>query len=129
MIKDSSKLLIATRTGLTPSLTEYALKVATHLDLDIIILFVVETDPQVDLQQRRKLVERMSEQVEEDVATFSSLAWKSNVRVSVVVDVGELVETEKRLQTQDPAIRFILRDEYQTGNVQTVPCLSVVEQS
>lgn len=132
MIRDSSKLLVVTGAALSSGLTDYALKVAIRLDLDIIILFVVEADSPVDVRHRRQLVQERTELVEKEVAAFTSFARKSEVRVSVVVDVGERKATVNRLRNQDPAIRFIMTDDCQTTNNQVrahaLPQLTVVEQ-
>ncbi len=50
------------------------------------------------------------------MAAFTSLARKSGIQVTVVVDVGEREEVINRLRSQDLAIRFILSNDCQSDN-------------
>jgi len=131
MIKDSPKLLVVTGAGLASSLTDYALKVAIRLDLDIFFLFVAKGSASASVKHRRKLVKELSQRIEEEVAAFTSLARKSGIQVTVVVDVGERKEVINRLRSQDSAIRFILINDCQSENnnkkASTLPRLTVVE--
>ena len=131
MTKDSPKLLVVTGAGLTSSLTNYALKVAIRLDLDILFLFVAKGCASASMKHRRKLVKELSQTIEEEVAAFTSLARKSAIQVTVVVDAGEREEVINRLRSQDSAIRFILSNDCQSENnnekVSTLPQLTVVE--
>ncbi len=131
MIKDSPKLLVVTGDGLATSLTNYALKVAIRLDLDIFFLFVATECASAGVKHRRKLVKELSRKIEEKVAAFTSLARKSGIQVTVVVDTGGREEAINRLRSQDSAIRFILSNDCQSENgkeqFSTLPSLTVVE--
>lgn len=116
MNDDSPKLLVVTDQGLIPRLTEYALKVAVRLDLEIIVLFVDEESHWEDTAQHRSKVEKFEAKVEKEAAVFTSLAWKSSVNVTTVVDVDSRESAIARIREQDESIRFILSDRNEEDN-------------
>jgi hypothetical protein len=129
MERDAAKLLVVTEDGLPSELTAYALKVAMRLDLDIFVLFVTEAGAHVSVEQRKKLIERYKQQIEQDAASFTTRAWRSGVRVTVVVDAGRQDEAIARIRAQEPAIRFILSEDAGTDtNNAALPRITVVEQ-
>jgi hypothetical protein len=104
------KLLVVADTGLSPRLAEYALKVAVRLDLEIIVLFIDEKNSWENTRQHRSKVEDFETRVEQEAAAFTSLAWKSSVNVTTIVDVDQKETAITRIREQDQSIRFILTD-------------------
>ena len=131
MERDAAKILVVTGTGLSSGLAGYALKAARRLDLDIILLFVARGRASLSVGQRKKLVEKFMQSIDEEAASFTSLAWKTSVRVTVVVDVGERDEVIARIRAQEPTIRFIFSEDVsgctnKVGNP-VLPQITVVE--
>ena len=132
MIKrNAEKLLVVTGADLPSSLSGYALKVALRLDLDILVLFVAGSGEHLDAGQRKKRIEQFTREIEKDAASFTILARRSEVRVTVVVDVGNQEEAVARLRAQEPSIRFILTENPETGreekNTTALPRITVVD--
>jgi len=112
MNRESPKLLVVAGAGLTSNLAEYALKVAIRLDLEIIVLFVDENEKWTSVHQHRSAVERFEAVVEGAAAEFSTLAWKSAVNVTTVVDVNSRESAIAQVRAQEPGIRFMLSDSF-----------------
>ena len=110
MDKESPKLLVVAGTKLTPGIADYALKVAVRLDLEIILLFIDDAGTWSNTREHRAEVERFEARVEKDAAAFSTLAWKSAVKVTTIVDVGNRKAAIDRIREQDQTVRFILSD-------------------
>ncbi len=110
MNDDSPKLMVVTDQRLIPRLTEYALKVAVRLDLEIIVLFVDEESHWEDTAQHRSKVKKFEAKVKKEAAAFTSLARKYSVKVTAVVDVDRRESAIARIREQDESIRFILSD-------------------
>ena len=132
MIKrDAAKLLVVTEDGLPSELAGYALKVATRLDLDIFVLFVTTTAAYTSAKQRKILIEQYKQQIEEDAASFTTMAWKLGVRVTIVVDAGRKNDAIARIRGQESAIRFILSEDVTSKSVEkkpaTLPHITIVE--
>jgi len=129
MDNTSPKLLVVTDTGLTPKLAEYALNVAVRLDLEIIVLFINEDSTWQDSHQHRSKVESFEAEVEKEAVAFTSLAWKSSINVTVIVDVGGKKEAIARIREQDPGIQFILsntEEDQAAGDIDEQPHLTVI---
>ena len=128
MDNTSPKLLVVADTGLASNLAEYALKVAIRLDLEIIVLFIDEESTWEDTVQHRTKVENFEAKVEKGAASFTSLAWKSSINVTTVVDVGDRDAAVARISEQDRGIRFILSNtrDNQNGNNDGHPQLTVI---
>ena len=116
---ESSKLLVVSAGRLTPDLAQYALKVATRLALEIVILFVKEDAGWTSDHQHRTKVEAFKATVEQEAAEFSTLAWKSDVHVTTVVDVNSRQSAIDQLRVAEPGIRFILSDRPQEPTANT----------
>jgi hypothetical protein len=110
MDRESPKLLVVAGGGLTASLAQYALKVAVRLTLEIIVLFVDEDVSWTDTRQHRSKVECFKTKVEAEAAEFSTLAWKSSVNVTTIVDVNSRESAIAQVRALEPGIRFILSD-------------------
>ena len=132
MERNAAKLLMVTENGLPSELASYALKVAMRLDLEIFLLFVTAAGAHLSVEQRKKLIEQYKQQIEEDAASFTTLAWKSGVRVTVIVDTGRQDEAIARIRAQEPAIRFILSEDVTSSGAEknnvSLPRITVVEQ-
>jgi hypothetical protein len=129
MDNDSPKLLVVVDAGLSPRLAEYALEVAVRLDLEIIVLFVDEESSWQDQDELRRRVVELESRGEHEAAAFTSLAWKSSVNVTTIVDVDKRESAVARIREQDESIRFILSDtegEQGTGNRPQQPQLTVI---
>ncbi len=130
MEKESPKLLVVVGTELPDKLGEYALKMAERLDLEIIVLFVDEENTWENKKQHRREVERFESRIEGAAAEFSTLAWKSAVSVTTVVDVNSKDSAVSQIQEQEPGIRFILTDSQddspQPDGDNQVPKLTVI---
>jgi hypothetical protein len=128
MDNESPKLLVVADNGLPPKTAEYALKVAVRLDLEIIVLFIDEESTWEDTAQHRSKVELFEAKVEKEAASFTSLAWKSSINVTTIVDVDDREAAISRISEQDEGIRFILsgRTEDQGGNTNDHPRLTVI---
>lgn len=110
MDNNPPKLLVIADTGLSARLAEYALEVAVRLDLEIIVLFLDEQSSREDVAAIREKVEELETRVEQEAASFTSLAWKSSVKVTTIVDVDSRESAIAGIRGQDDSIRFILAD-------------------
>ncbi len=110
MDKELPKLLVVVNSGLTSQLAEYALKVATRLDLEIIVLFTGESQATENAEEDHDNLKRFEAFVEKEAAAFFSRAWKSSIRVTTIVDVDNRALAIERLRTEEPEIRFILSE-------------------
>ena len=128
MDNKAQKLLVVANVGLPSKLAEYALKVAVRLDLEIIVLFINEESTWEDTDQHRSKVKNFKAEIEKEAALFTSLAWKSSINVTTIVDVDDRKTAISRISEQDEGIRFILSDtaENQDDNNDDQPQLTVI---
>ncbi len=138
MDRDSPKLLVIAEQNLTPKLSDYALKVAIRLDLEIIVLFCLEKgvhDPgrrqpldqmdqtrytgEPDTRQHNTMYRYSDEysgigsgdgkkMFEHQAADFAAKAWKVGVKVSTVVDVGGKEQAIAKIRGRETEIHFLL---------------------
>ncbi len=143
MERDTPKLLVIAEQNLTPELSDYALKVAIRLDLEIIVLFFLEkgNDPgcrhplkqpdqaryagEFDTMQHNTMYRSFEEysgiscgngkkKFERQAADFAAKAWKAGVKVSTVVDIEGKERAIAKIRGRETEIRFLLSNTMET---------------
>ena len=110
MDQENQKLLVVTDNKLPHHLAEYALNVAIRLDLEVIVLFIDEQHSQLKDDLLTKRIADFGAEMEKTAAEFTTLAWRSSVKVTTIVDVDEREKAIRRTREEDPNIRFIVSD-------------------
>ncbi|HHB76112.1 MAG TPA: hypothetical protein ENK84_06190 [Desulfobulbus sp.] len=138
MDRTAPKLLIIADQGLTSRLSDYALKVAIRLDLEIIVLFLLdkvvedsELPPLLDQVDRYRdagenntihndtvhyfsdghsdiILADTKKRFEQEAADFAVKAWKAGIKVITVVDVEGKERAIAKIRRREPEIRFLL---------------------
>ena len=138
MDRATPKLLVIADQDLSSRLSDYALKVAIRLDLEIIVLFLLDKvveDAQfplplyqkgqyVDIGEDGKFhsdtvhyfsdghsgikIDDIKKRFEREAADFAAKAWKVGVKVLTVVDVEGKERAIARIRRLEPEIRFLL---------------------
>jgi len=117
MDRNTPKLLIIADQELSSRLSDYALKVAIRLDLEIIVLFLLDKvvedsnfphllDPVCryrDLGQNDT-----KKRIDQEAADFAAKAWKAGIKVLTVVDVEGKERAIAKIRRREPEIRFLL---------------------
>ena len=111
------KLALVAETRLNREFSEYALRLAVRLDLEIIVLFI----GQEEAGQRMTTAE-LEQVVEQEAAVFTARAWRKSVQVTTVVDSAARQTALQRLQKANPGIRFVLTSPDTAGMRQGLGC-------
>jgi hypothetical protein len=110
MNRESPKILVVTGKTLGKGLTDYALKVAKRLDLEIILLFVDEETPYRNHEEQRQARKPFEAEIKGAAAEFSALAWEQAINVATIADVNKRTAAIALAREQEPEIRFVLTD-------------------
>ncbi len=138
MDRDTPKILVIADQALTSQLSDYALKVAVRLDLEIVVLFLLDKvvyDPafqhrldlidqdgdgeEIDVthcnsvfgyfdEYSGPIIAHTKKKFEREAADFAAKAWKAGIKVSTVVDIGGRERAIACIRECQPEIRFLL---------------------
>ncbi len=109
MQREKQKILVVADTTLPHRTGLYAINVAVRLDLEIIVLFIVEEGVLFDdCKEKQTKFEEIKKEIQREMVDFSTRAWKSGIKVTVVVNMHDREQAITDIQMREPEIRFVL---------------------
>ena len=103
-----TKVLMVQDGEYMPQVTNYALKMAQHLDCEIIALDVTDKPLQFSGDRMQREGDRFIEMARQNAERFTSQATAQGVKVQHIMDIAKTEEVVARVSATDAGIRYVL---------------------